>query len=155
IRTAERRTARQAGSDSAMPLLAGPPYHQIASHQGWQVGAHMAAKTLAVFVFQLDLHAKVGNYQSLLFKPELALFQLVHGALFAALGAGNALGLDFVNAPALAAAQFAFAHTGLSPCCHERSAPKQITATVNGIIKYSMASPRLLASPLPLLCRIR
>ncbi|MNQ48260.1 hypothetical protein D3C85_621330 [compost metagenome] len=114
VRSAQFRAARQLGDDHADALVAGAPHHAVTGDQHRQVGAQVTAEYLAgQFALQrldFDLHTEVGDHQAVLFRAEIAAFQLVHRARLALAGAGGAFFLDLFDAPALPAAQLAFGH---------------------------------------------
>ena len=114
VRPAQFGAAWHLRHDHAYALVACTPYHAVASDQCWQVGAQVAAEHLACNVailgLYLDLHAKVGNHQAQLFRPQVATFQFLQHMLLAFGRASSSLALDFFDAPVLAAIELAFGH---------------------------------------------
>ena len=114
IGPAQLGAARQLCDDHADTLVAGAPDHAVAGHQRRQVGAQVAAENLAGFLavigLDLDLHAKVGDHQAGLFRPQVAAFEHLQGALLAFGRTGGPFFLDFFDAPVLAAVELAFGH---------------------------------------------
>ena len=116
IGAAQFTAARQLRDDYPDALVAGAPHHPVPGDHGRQVGTQVAAEHLAgLRAFQgldLYLHAKVGNHQSGLLRPQVTAFENLLRLGFAFGGAGSPFPLDFFDPPVLPAIELAFGHEG-------------------------------------------
>jgi len=99
------------------------------------VGTHVTALNipfvLAFEYLDIDLTTKVGNDETLLFRAEIAPFQLILDQGVTSLRTGSPLFLDLADAPGLTPVYFTFSHT---------SRYHSLTATVVDVLRYSNPS---------------